>query len=106
MARIDKVVQLVRAPAGQALSGVLGVTVNAGGSVVPAATGAKGVVCIPGTIATGRPVGILVRGEIVEFGGLAGSVYYSGAAGALGTASAGGQLVGFTVEADRLIVTM
>jgi hypothetical protein len=47
-----------------------------------------------------------VRGEIVEFGGSVATKYYAPAGGALGTASANATLVGFTVEGDRLVVTM
>lgn len=104
IARIDKVVQIVRATAGTTLTGLLGVTVNAGGSVVPSgAADADGVVCLPGTIAAGKPVGVLVAGEIVEFGGVAGTDYYAGAAGAV-TTTATGRRIGFTVEGDRLVV--
>lgn len=108
MARIDKVVQLVRGTAGASLTGLLGVKFNAGGSVV-AATGSTdtiGVVCLPGTIAAGYPVGVLTRGEIVEFGGSAGSTYYSPAGGTLTTASASATRVGYTVEGSRLVVAM
>lgn len=106
MARIDKVVQVVRAPAGTALTGVQAVKINSGGSVIPAGTAdAIGVTCIPGTIAAGRPCSVLTRGEIVEFGGSAGSVYYSNGGGTVGLTSAP-SVVGFTVEGDRLVVAM
>jgi hypothetical protein len=65
-----------------------------------------GLVVIPGTIAAGRPVGILVRGEVVEFGGSAGTRYYAPAGGTIGSVSTNAATVGFTVEGDRLIVTM
>ena len=106
MARIDKVDQIVRATAGTALVGTRTVRLNAGGSVIYAGSAdALGVVCLPGTISAGRPVGVLVRGEIVEYGGSAGGTIYSTAGGTLATTS-GGTLVGFTVEGDRLVVTM
>lgn len=107
MARIDKVVQVVRATAGTALTGVLGVGLDAGGSVVPGGgvTGIVGVVVLPGTIAAGRPVGILRQGEVVEFGGSAATNYSAGTAD--GTISSSGDTaVGFTVEADRLVVDL
>lgn len=108
MARIDKVTQIVRAPAGTALTGLQGVTLNAGGSVIPAAAADDtfGVTCVNGTIAAGRTVGILVQGEIVEFGGSVATKYYSPAGGTIGTAAASAVYVGFTVEGDRLVVTM
>jgi hypothetical protein len=110
LARIDKAWNIFRAPAGTALTGVLGVVVNSGGSVVPAGTaagsGAQGLVVLPGTIAAGRVVGVLTRGEVVEFGGSAGSAYYAGAGGSVSTTSTNATQVGFTVEGDRLVVTM
>lgn len=110
MARIDKVTMIVRATAGTALTGVLGVMVNSGGSVVPAGTAAAdqafGVVCLPGTIAAGSPVGVLIAGELVEFGGSAGSVYYAGVGGTLSTTSTNSAKVGTTIEGSRLVVHM
>ena len=107
MARIDKAWFVVRAIAGTALTGLVGVKLNAGGSVIPAGTAANdaiGVVCIPGTIAAGYPCSILREGEIVEFSGAAATTYYStGAAGSIGTATTGTK-IGFTVEASRLVV--
>lgn len=108
MARIDKVTFIVRAPAGTALAGVIGARFGAGGSVFPSGTAAgeaaDGVVCTPGTFAEGQPVGVLKAGEIVEFGGGAGSVYYAGVAGSLSTTSTNATRVGKTVEGDRLVV--
>lgn len=112
MARYDKVHMIVRAPAGTALAtggAVQNVMLNAGGSVVPSgADDALGVIIIPsGTVVAGHVVGMLLRGEIVEFGGSVGTDYYAGAGGTVGTASGGGATkVGFTVEGDRLVVTM
>lgn len=108
MARYDKINMIVRAPAGTALIGLQNVNLNAGGSVVPsAANNALGVTCNAGTIAAGRTVGILLLGEIVEFGGSVATAYYAGAGGTIGTASGGSAVkVGFTVEGDRLVVDM
>jgi hypothetical protein len=109
MARIDKVTQIVRATAGTALTGVKGVTMNAGGSVVPCGSAdAYGVVCLPGTVAAGDPVGVLISGEIVEFSGVAGAkIYATITTGAVGTATAADATrVGFCVEASRLVVNM
>lgn len=111
MARYDKVHMLVRAPAGTALAtagAVSAVKLNAGGSVVLAGTAdALGVIIVPGTVAAGHVVGILLRGEVVEFGGSAGKGYYAQAGGTVGTANPTTDTsIGFTVEADRLVVTM
>lgn len=109
MARIDKIAFSFRALAGTALTGVKAVTLNTGGSVILAGTAvgdAKGVVCVPGTIAAGRPVSVLRNAEIVEFAGSAGSLYYSTGAGAVGLTPTTGVNVGFTVEGDRLIVAL
>lgn len=107
VARIDKVVQLVRAMAGTAIApGAQTVKLNSGGSVVLAGTAdALGVVCPGGTIALGAPIGILIRGEIADFGGTAATSYYSGASGSIGTAVQTSR-VGWTVEGNRLVVNM
>jgi L-serine deaminase len=111
MARIDKVTQVVRATAGSAIAiaTIKGVTLNAGGSVVFCGSAdAIGVICNPGTPAAGDPVGVLVRGEIVEFGGIAGVKYYAAKdTGVIGTAAAADSTyVGTTIEAGRLVVLM
>lgn len=112
MSRIDKVTFAVRAIAGTVYPGgtVTGVYVAAGGSIMPSGTGAGsaafGVVCPGGTIAKGQPIAVLKRGEIVEFGGSAATVFYAGVAGALGTASANATKVGTTIEGDRLVLEM
>jgi hypothetical protein len=77
-----------------------------GGSVVPAGTAdALGVTCPGGTIQAGYPVGILLSGEIVEFGGTTSTKYYAQAGGTIGT-TVSPTLVGFTVEGGRLVVNM
>jgi hypothetical protein len=108
MARTDKAHFVVRAPAGTALTGTQNVKLNAGGSVIPSvANDALGVTCIPGTISAGRPCSVLLKGELVEFGGIAATKYYAGAGGTIGTASGGSAVpVGWTVEADRLVINM
>ena len=112
MARIDKVVQIVRATAGTALpSGtVIGVVITAGGSVFPSGTAAgqaaDGVVCYGGSIVAGDTIGVMLRGEIVEFGGSAGSAYYAGVGGTLSLTSTNATKVGKTIEGGRLVVTM
>ena len=110
MARIDKAWFVVRGIAGQSLSGLLGVVFSTGGSVVVAGTTAAlqadGVVCIPGTITAGNPVGVLKEGEIVEFGGSAATAYFAGSTGTLGTVGTNAKQIGKTVEGDRLVVHM
>ena len=64
-------------------------------------------VCSPVDKAAGDPIDVMTSGELVEFGGAAGTVYTADTtSGAIGTtaASATKTKVGFTVEADRLIV--
>lgn len=105
MPRIDKIAFSFRAIAGTALTGLQAVALAAGGQVVAAGTGnVVGVTCIPGTIASGRPVSVIRNGEIVEMAGSAGQVYNSAGAGSVGLGA--GTKVGFTVEADRLIVAL
>jgi hypothetical protein len=105
MARIDKIAFSFRALAGSALTGLKAVKIS-GGSATLAGTGDPvGVVCIPGTIAAGRPVSVLRNAEIVEFAGTAGQNIYAQAGGLVGS-TAGGVALGFTVEGDRLIVAL
>lgn len=110
MARFDKLHVSFRAPAGTALTGCVGVYLNAGGSVIPSGTAtgqaAVGVICVPGTIVAGDIVSVLRAGEIVEFGGTVSGTYYAGVAGSLSTTTTNATLVGFTVESTRLIVAM
>lgn len=110
MARIDQLMVHHRALCGTALTGILGVRVNSGGSVVPSGTatgeGAQAIICHPGTTAAGKPIAIVKRGEIVEFGGSPGTNYYAGVGGSIGTTSTNATLVGHTIEGDRLVVTL
>jgi hypothetical protein len=103
MARFDKLTFSFRAIAGTALTGVQAVALSAAGQVIAAGTGnVVGVTCIPGTIVSGRPVSVLRDGEIVEFGGTPATTYNATGGGTVGTGA--GTKVGFTVEADRLVV--
>lgn len=108
MARIDKITSSFRAIAGTALTGVLGVKLNAGGSVVPSGTPADaiGVVCPTGTIAAGKPVTVIQRGELTEFGGTIAGTFYAGASGSVSVTSTNAQKIGYTVEADRLVILL
>jgi hypothetical protein len=109
MSRIDKVNFSFRALAGTILTGVQAVKLDTAGAVVLAGTAvgdAWGVTCVAGTILSGRPVSVLRNAEIVEFAGSAGSKYYAIGGGSVGLTPETGVQVGFTVEGDRLIVSM
>lgn len=93
----------------------IGVGLDANGRVVvggEGTTGIIGVICnpssnVPGaTTKAGDPVDVMTDGEIVGFGGVAGTKYYANpTTGVISTSAAAGQVyVGHTVEADRLIV--
>lgn len=89
---------------------VIGVGINASGRVVKGA-GQSGVIGVIVPSKTARRQGDVVDifgngSEIVEFNGAAGTVYYAAAAdGAVSTTNTGTR-IGFTVEADRLVVTI
>lgn len=89
-----------------------GVGIDANGRAVIGTgnTGFAGVMILADAKLAGDVVDIMTNGEIVEAGLTAGSSYRALAAdGTLatgGTAAAGDRDVGFTVEADRLIVRM
>jgi hypothetical protein len=115
MARIDKTepnVGSARAPLNAALTGgaaPLGVGINSSGRVVVGAgqTGVIGVIVSPYDKAAGDIIDVLLGGQLVEFGGAAGTVYTANTTtGAISNAakSATQVVVGFTVEADRLIL--
>lgn len=115
MARIDKYDPVdggFRAPlaadwAGQAAP--LGVGLDVNGRVVPGAgqTGIVGVLCKPDAAKAGDPVDICRDAELVEFAGVAGTTYTAlTTTGAIASTAADAThiVVGFTVEATRLIV--
>jgi hypothetical protein len=117
MARIDKVVQIVRGNAGTAFAadGIpKGVAFGAGGSVVPSGTAdADGILIVNknrgpyGTaVPAGERVDVLVQGEVVEFGGTAGDTVYAGAAGALTTTNTGKKVGKVLDGGQRLVVNM
>lgn len=114
MARIDKYEPLTgghRAPIGwQPVAGdlekIIPVGLDANGRAVKGAgnTGVIGVVVLTKIINQGKIVDVMQDGELVECTGLtAGTRYYSDAAGAVSTTNTGKPL-GWTVEADRLVV--
>lgn len=115
MARIDKTdsaVGVVRAPINADFAQAdwdkpIPVGINSTGKVVKGAgqTGVIGIV-IPGRTVyrAGQIADIFKLGDIVECDGLAaGTKYYSDAAGVVSTTNTGTYL-GFTVEADRLVL--
>lgn len=115
MARIDKVDPVggnLRAPLAAAYTGSatpIGVGINSAGKVVAGAgqTGIIGVLCRPRDAAAGDVVDVTRNGELVEFGGAAGTKYTADTTtGVIGTSapSATKVPIGFTVEADRLVV--
>lgn len=119
MARIDKYESLsggFRAPLAADYVGSatpVGVSLNSSGRVVLGGVGntvgSVGVLCKPDSAKAGSIVDIMTDGELVEFAGAAGTVYYADpTTGAINTtvpgAGVNGFRVGHTVEATRLIV--
>ena len=115
MARIDKTDSAVggtRAPLNANLTGAaapLGVGINSSGRVVAGAsqTGIIGVIVSPYDKVAGDIIDVLQLADLVEFGGVAGTVYTANTTtGVISSAAASAtqKVVGFTVEADRLVV--
>lgn len=115
MARIDKYEPKgggFRAPLAAQLTGQeapRGVGLDVNGRIVPGAgqTGIVGVLCLPVTKPAGTIVDNMTDGELVEFAGVAGTVYTANTTtGVISSAAASGTqtVVGFTVEATRLVV--
>jgi hypothetical protein len=115
LARIDKYDPVgggFRAPLAAAYTGAaapIGVGLDANGRVVAGAgnTGIIGVLCKPDDAAAASIVDIMKDGELVEFAGVAGTVYTANTVTGVisATAMSATQVpVGHTVEATRLIV--
>ena len=115
MARYDKYDPKAggfRAPVAAAYTGAaaaIGVGLDSNGRIVAGAgqTGIIGVLAKPDNAAALEILDVMTAGEIVEFGGAAGTVYTANTTtGVISNAakSATQVVVGFTVEADRLIV--
>jgi hypothetical protein len=115
MARIDKTdsaIGVFRGPLAAAVTGgaaPLGVGINSSGRVVVGAgqTGVVGIIVCPYNKAAGDPIDVVTSGELVEFGGAAGTVYTANTTTGVisnGAKSATQHVVGWTVDADRLIV--
>lgn len=118
MARIDKTesaVGVVRAANAADVSAVdfdklFGVGLNGSGRVVKGA-GTTGVIGVTtwhrGIRKAGQIIDIFKLGDFVETGLAAGTKYYADTTtGVVSTTSAGGTLIGFTVEADRLVLAL
>lgn len=115
MARIDKYDPVdggFRAPLAADRTGAaapLGVGLDVNGRVVAGIgnTGIVGVLCKPDNAKAGDIMDLMRDGELVEFAGVAGTVYTANTTtGVITSAAASGTqiVVGFTVEATRLIV--
>lgn len=113
--RIDKsdpIVGSFRAPLAGSWAGsatAIGVGLDVNGRVVAGAgqTGILGILCRPQKAAALEVIDVLHLGQLVEFGGVAGTVYTANTStGEITSAavSATQVPVGFTVEADRLVV--
>ncbi|QNJ55323.1 minor capsid protein [Gordonia phage LittleFella] len=90
------------------LKTVIGVGLNASGNVVKGsgASGMRGVIVLTEALKAGDIVDIMTSGDIVDFGGNAGTAYFADATtGAVNSTSAPGKFpVGATVKGDRLVV--
>lgn len=90
------------------LKKVVGVGLNASGNLVKGAgnSGLVGVIVLTEALKAGDIVDPMTAGEIVDFPGVAGTVYYADpATGEVNATSAAGKVrVGHTVKAKRLVV--
>lgn len=90
------------------LKKVFGVGLNASGNLVKGAgnTGLVGVIVLTEALKAGDIVDPMTNGEIVDFGGAAGTTYYADpTTGVVNSTKAAGKVrVGHTVKADRLVV--
>lgn len=119
MARVDKTesaIGVVRAPldaplATEDLDSVIGVGISTTGTAVRGA-GNSGIIGVmnPSKFANvaGKPIDIFVLADIVECEGLTpGTRYFANPAGDIvADSAAGNTYVGFTVEADRLLIRL
>lgn len=83
--------------------------INNAGRAVPGAgqSGIGGIVILPTDKAAGDVIDLIDQGEIVEFGGAAGTAYTANTTTGVISAAAASVTqipVGYTVEADRLVV--
>jgi hypothetical protein len=87
------------------LSTAIGVGLDSNGRVVRGAgdSGIVGVLILTRNHRAGDIVDVMTDGDIVEFGGNPGTVYFAAAAGGA-IATTGDARVGHTVEGERLVV--
>lgn len=86
--------------------GPIAVGLDANGEVVPGAgnSGIVGILCLTQNKKAGDIVDVMTAGDVVEFGGDAGTAYFGASAdGAIAT-GAGDVYLGHTVEGQRLVV--
>lgn len=84
----------------------LAVSLNASGRVVIGTAGQSGfvgIICLSGLRAAGDVVDVMTDGELADAGLAAGTRYFAAADGTLSTDDTD-PIVGWTVEADRLVV--
>lgn len=111
MARIDKYdpksggfrAALAADRAGSETPVGVGLDVNGRVVVGDGNTGIKGVLADPENRKAGDIVDSMTDGDLVEFGGVAGTNYYAAANGTISTDDTG-TYVGHTVEGNRLVV--
>lgn len=85
----------------------IAVGLNSDGEVVPGEgnSGVVGVLCLTQSKRAGDIVDVMTDGDVVEFGGTAGTAYFGATAdGEISTGSTGDVYLGHTVEANRLVV--
>lgn len=107
--KTDSAIGVFRAPLAANWAGsatAIGVGLDVNGRVVPGAgqTGVIGVLCKPSKAYAGDQVDVLTSGEIVEAGLVAGTVYYAAAADGVISTTNTGKKIGYTVEANRIVV--
>jgi len=87
------------------LSTAFGVGLNANGQVVKGAgnTGVLGILILTKAYKAGHVIDVQTDGEVVEFGGTAGTVYFADATTGVISTTNTGTRVGHTVEGGRLI---
>lgn len=99
-----------RAPLNAAYTGTAtaaGAAINSSGRAITGAagqTGFVGILCKPDDAPAGSIVDIMTHGEIVDAGLAAGTTYYLNATTGVIQTTRTIYYVGFTVEADRLVV--
>lgn len=118
MARVDKTESAIGVTRGTLAAAIaeadwgkiIGVGIDNTGKVVRGAgqTGIVGVICVDKTnYKAGQRCDIFGNGsEFLEFSGAAGTKYYAAVADGVVSTTNTGTYIGYTVEADRLVVTL